>query len=322
LRSRYWFEWRGRSILSVAYLCFRGTLQEEDGRYGPSKPAVSCLIDAHATTGSLTDCWMNIPLIDVADNWPECPTPPSTHTYTHPPCRFHKAELRVDSECEWRGAFSTRNFKEVEIAPAGISGRLMQLVQWWKGTYCYSFAPKDILLMNSKQGLQEMKSISSCLPTSRSTPAVAFELRPSNLIVSGLILLTALKSSSVSVGWWIVKECALFSRGHCIIRCWICCLHVKSIVFAFMLPCQALSFVVIQGVSGLLWSTIKSCVIWWNRAMDMTVFTASSVSRPDSRWGGGLLLSPRRKTGLKAKGMPVPDATQLWRTQNDLSICK
>lgn len=26
------------------------------------------LIDAHATTGSLTDCWMNIPLIDVTDN--------------------------------------------------------------------------------------------------------------------------------------------------------------------------------------------------------------------------------------------------------------
>lgn len=59
------------------------------------------LIDAHATIGSLTDCWMNIPVIDVTDNWPDVPASPRPHP--HP---FHTAKLSLDSECEWHSVFS------------------------------------------------------------------------------------------------------------------------------------------------------------------------------------------------------------------------
>lgn len=41
-----------------------------------------------ATDGSLTDGWMNILLIDVADNWPDVPTPP-------PP--FHNRQKEKES---------------------------------------------------------------------------------------------------------------------------------------------------------------------------------------------------------------------------------
>lgn len=66
--------------------------------------------------------------------------------------------------------------------------------------------------------------------------------------LSGLILLKAFKSSSLSVGWWIVKECALFlvqGRLHyslleLLLACQSHCVHIHV----------AMSSSFIQGVRG------------------------------------------------------------------------
>lgn len=56
----------------------------------PSQLSAS-LIDAHATTSSLTDCWMNISLTDVTDDWLDVPAPLQ-------PQLFHTAEFRQNNE--------------------------------------------------------------------------------------------------------------------------------------------------------------------------------------------------------------------------------
>lgn len=77
--SCYWFEWL--SVCSICWISVFGAHSRRKRTVTVSQSLLSaCLIDAHATTGSLTDCWMNIPLIDVTDIWPDV----STYRHPHP----------------------------------------------------------------------------------------------------------------------------------------------------------------------------------------------------------------------------------------------
>lgn len=145
--------------------------------------------------------------------------------------------------------------------------------------------------------------MSSCLHTSRSMPAVAFELLPNNHILSGLILLKAFRSSSVSVSWWIVKECALSliqgplynSLLEPLLACQSHCVHIHV----------AMSSSFIQTVRGFSDPLLKLCyLVEPGHGRD----SFHSLFSQTDRQGDGLLLSPRRKTsGPKAEVMRVPD---------------
>lgn len=127
----YWPEW----ILFVKYLC-----------------GGCSLVHAHATTSSLTDCWMNIPLTDLTDNWPDVLTssPQASSTWQRP-----------------------GDFKNFRVG-AHPTCWLPSAADW-----CFWTKRKDIL------------SMSICLRTSRLMLAVAFELIPNDHILSGLIALSS-----------------------------------------------------------------------------------------------------------------------------------
>lgn len=109
----------------------------------------ACLIDAHATTGSLTDCWMNIPLIDVTDNWPDVPNlSPNPYPLSH--SRTRCRQWVWVAWCVFAESTPETDFKtfRVGVDPAG---RLASAADWcsWSCDEKRLFAPKDILLMNS-----------------------------------------------------------------------------------------------------------------------------------------------------------------------------
>lgn len=215
----------------------------------PQRPPSASLIDAHATTGSLTDCWMNIPLIDVTDNWPDVPPAPPSPALTPPPLAQHQPGVSGVVQVFSRNIFSLycchpgdwlENF-----LGWGLSNRLGWHQRQIDATGRVMKTDFFVDEFKQQQSLQGMESMSSCLHTSRSMPAVAFELLPNDQILSSLILLKAVRLSSVSASWWIVKECALFVfQGplYNIMPPWCFCLLVRAILFTFMLPCQVLSF--------------------------------------------------------------------------------
>lgn len=111
----------------------------------------------------------------------------------------------------------------------------------------------------------------------------------------------AIRSSSVSVGWWIVKELPLIqgplynSLLELLLACQSPCVHIHV----------AMSSSFIQVVRGFSDPLLKLCYLA-EAAMDVTVFIASSVKQTGREVG--FLLSPRKKDiGPKAEVMWSPD---------------
>ena len=145
---------RPPSVLSVEFLC-PVTHWEEEGLLQSQGTLSGCLIDGHAATGPLTDCWMNIPLIDVTHNWPDLPASPLSL-----PDPFHTAnsELTVSVSgvvgvllffftaatlWDWLQHFwGWGLFRQARLASAA---------DWcnWSKDEEGLFAPEDIWLMNS-----------------------------------------------------------------------------------------------------------------------------------------------------------------------------
>lgn len=108
----------------------------------------ACLIDAQATTGSLTDCWMNIPLIDVTHNWPDVPASPR---FLPPPLSHSRTQ---GIRCMYLVWCITAATQETNFRTSGL--RLVQQTGWHlQQIYADAsktgrdiFAPVDILSSN------------------------------------------------------------------------------------------------------------------------------------------------------------------------------
>lgn len=132
-----WIRSRSDLIASQRSICWIFCVsgaQEEEDRYSLSTPAVSLphwLIPMPPPGHWL----MNIPLIDVTDNWPD--VPPSS-----PPPPFHTAELSLDSEwCVSAAPTLETDFKTFRfgVYPAGWLASATDWCSWCcdeKGLSC------------------------------------------------------------------------------------------------------------------------------------------------------------------------------------------
>ncbi len=225
--------------------------------------------------------------------------PPKTHTHTptHTRTPFHKGEPSTDSECEWWLYFhcnKTRDWLKTFRVGVYPTGQLASAADWcnWSRDEKRLFAPKDILVMNSscnrafrewdREQLSAHFKVHACCCIWTPTKQPHF-VSPN---VSECIRIVP-----VSVGWWIVKECALNliqgplynSLLELLLACQSHCVHIHV----------DMSTSFIQGVRSFSDPLLKLCyLVEPGHGCD----SFHSLFSQADRQGGGLLLSPRRKT--------------------------